>query len=382
MKVRERQRNLTAEEKILIRKLYHEKQMSTTVIAGMYDRDKSCISRIIFKQKLSMKKIGRPRVLSEKQVDKIIATKDDLVDKAAGKKEITMAKIVRRARTKASARTVRRRFKARKIKFAPLREKILLTPQDKKDRLAFAKKYMKNPKSWWGKTLHVAIDNKYFKIYHNGKHRDWAARRSVRGAYRSIGQGLDEAYVKPKGELKYNTGMKNACITGGVGRGKVIVWHENTGKRWSGKGAEHMYKKPIAQALKRTYPTYQKKVTKNQEKWQLLEDNDPTGYQSKKGKAAKVDAKIEVFHIPKRSPDLSVLDYAVWDHVNKRMRKTEATWPQHKTETRLQFLARLKRTAKTTKATFLKSAMSDMTRRCKLLYEAKGGHFDEGKKMK
>ena len=190
---------------------------------------RSCISRIIFKQKLSMKKIGRPRVLSEKQVDKIIATKDDLVDKAAGKKEITMAKIVRRARTKASARTVRRRFKARKIKFAPLREKILLTPQDKKDRLAFAKKYMKNPKSWWGKTLHVAIDNKYFKIYHNGKHRDWAARRSVRGAYRSIGQGLDEAYVKPKGELKYNTGMKNACITGGVGRGKVIFWHENTG---------------------------------------------------------------------------------------------------------------------------------------------------------
>ena len=50
-----------------------------------------------------------------------------------------------------------------------------------------------------------------------------------------------------------------------------------------------------------------------------MEDNDPTGFKSKAGIAAKAKAGIVVFPIPKRSPELNVLDYAVWKEVNKRM---------------------------------------------------------------
>ena len=47
-----------------------------------------------------------------------------------------------------------------------------------------------------------------------------------------------------------------------------------------------------------------------------LEDNDPTGFKSNKGKAAKVSARIEPFEISRRSPDLSLCDYALWQEIN------------------------------------------------------------------
>ena len=238
-KKRDRQRNLLAAEKVTIRQLYHEQDYGCPEIAKMYSRAPSCIYKVLFEQRHSMKMVGRPRALTEADVDRIIEVKDKMVKQANVKTEVSLKKIVRRSRIEASARTVRRCFKDRKLLFRPLREKFKLTEADKEERLAFAKKYKVKPKSWWTKNIHLFIDNKYFKIFHNGKHRDWAASRSVRDAYRSKGRGLEEEYVKPpKNEMKYNTGMKNACITGGVGRGKVLLWHLNTAEKWSGAAAE------------------------------------------------------------------------------------------------------------------------------------------------
>ena len=62
--------------------------------------------------------------------------------------------------------------------------------------------------------------------------------------------------------------------------------------------------------------------------------HDRTGFKSDLGKAAKDDAGIEVLEIPKRSPDLSVCDYAVWIAVSRAMRKQEKNFPPSRTETR------------------------------------------------
>ena len=104
-------------------------------------------------------------------------------------------------------------------KFGPLTEKILLDAEDKKSRLSFAKKYSKKPRTFWTQTLDAVIDNKWFQMYHNGKRRGWIARRTCRGAYRKKGQKYDEGFIKPKAELRYNTGKKAACIMGAVGGG-------------------------------------------------------------------------------------------------------------------------------------------------------------------
>ena len=122
--------------------------------------------------------------------------------------------------------------------------------------------------------------------------------------------------------------------------------------------------------LKKTWP--------GKRKWTVLEDNDPTGFKSNKGEEAKDNAGIYVFKIPKRSPDLSVLDYAVWREINKRMRRQEKSWPKSKRETRDQYGTRLRRTALRLPRSFIDSSIGDMRRRCQRLYAAKGHHFEEG----
>ena len=102
------------------------------------------------------------------------------------------------------------------------------------------------------------------------------------------------------------------------------------------------------------------------------------GICQKTGIAAKIDCEIEVFEIPKRSPDLNVLDYAIWSKVETLMRAQERGWPDSKRETREQFEKRLDRTALTLDPAFINKCILIPKERCKRLYDAKGGLFEEG----
>ena len=125
-------------------------------------------------------------------------------------------------------------------------------------------------------------------------------------------------------------------------------------------------------SLRRGWPTKRKLF--------VLEDNDRTGFKSTAGQKAKKAAKIDVFSIPKRSPDLSVMDYAIWKKIDTMMRRREARWKSTKKETRAQYLTRLHRTAKNLPTTFVDKAIGNMRERCQRLYKAKGHHFEEGGK--
>ena len=132
--------------------------------------------------------------------------------------------------------------------------------------------------------------------------------------------------------------------------------------------AARMYGGPIKKALEQAFP--------GRIKYRILEDNDPTGFKSTAGKAAKLKAKIEVFTIPKRSPQLNVCDYFLWSEVNKRMRATDRSWSEDRLETRDSSLRRLKRTAKSLEPDLIERSMGDMKRRCQLLLEAEGGQIE------
>ena len=121
-----------------------------------------------------------------------------------------------------------------------------------------------------------------------------------------------------------------------------------------------------------------KKRWPSNKSWTLLEDNDPTGFKSKKGIIAKRQAKLKVFEIPKRSPDLNVCDYALWKQVARIMRRLEKRFPKGKRETRKQYLDRLRRAARNLPKSFIDHSIGDMRRRCQCLYAAKGGYFEEG----
>ena len=109
-----------------------------------------------------------------------------------------------------------------------------------------------------------------------------------------------------------------------------------------------------------------------------MEDNDPTGFKSKKGEAAKAECNIVPFVIPPRSPDLSVCDYALWTQINRSMRRQEKRFKSDKYEKRSDYVARLRRTAKNLSPVFVKKAIGNMKERCRRLFKSKGKHFEEG----
>ena len=47
----------------------------------------------------------------------------------------------------------------------------------------------------------------------------------------------------------------------------------------------------------------------------IAEDNDPTGYKSGLGKAAKRAVGIKTIEWPRYSPDLMPLDFSLWTNV-------------------------------------------------------------------
>ena len=126
----------------------------------------------------------------------------------------------------------------------------------------------------------------------------------------------------------------------------------------------------MAKALKKRYP--------GKASFTVLEDNDPTGNLSGKGKAAKRKCKLHVLEIPKRSPDLNVLDYAIWTEVEKRLRDQEKRFPSDKRETRQEFENRLDRIARELPRSFIDDCIGNLYERSQLLYEAKGGLFEVG----
>ena len=110
---------------------------------------------------------------------------------------------------------------------------------------------------------------------------------------------------------------------------------------------------PLRNALARKYPRLRAR--------RVLEDNDPGGYLSGKVIAAKKEMpKYAKFHIPKRSPDLSVLDYYFWNEVGRRLRKAELLFPEDKKEARDDFIIRLKKTALSIPPADVSKAIGDL----------------------
>jgi len=362
---------MSSEECRLARMWSTEDGLPITQIAKLLRRNKSAISRQLASSE-DKEKPGRQFMLSEAQVDRLVKKTKEYIKQAKGRYRITYALLKKRTRTKASIRTIQRAFVLRNITYKKMREKPLLTDQDVKDRFKFSVKYKGKSLAWWIKYIQLHIDCKWFKVFLNGKARAFAAQQKVWGAFRGYGDGdgLKDPYVKSRKDLKYNTGARGVMVLAGVGKGKVLLWEYLHKKRWNAKTAAEMYEGPMAKALRKAYP--------RRRSFKVLEDNDPSGFKTKKATVSKKRAKISSFDLPKRSPQLNVLDYAVWSEISTRMRAQERRWPVNKKETREKYLARLRRTALRLPPKFINSSIKNMKERCQRLHKAKGGHIEEG----
>lgn len=358
-----------SEDEIRLAKKWYAADIVPSEIASRLGRDKATMTRLLVQQ-VARCRLGRRAAVTQAQTDFLVRRLDELIRRSQKRYVVTAAMLKRSTRIKASERTIRKALHARKIFFRKLREKPVLTEADIEDRYAFAKTYRGKSKQWWQQNIHAGIDGKFFSVYLTSASRLIAAQHATCGAYRSQGQGLDEAYVKPQKNVKCNTGAPNALIIAAVGAGRMLMWHEVPGARWHGQAAADMYSGPLQKSLTKAWG--------KKRHFNVLEDNDPTGFKSGKGVRAKAEVHIKPFAIPKRSPDLSVCDYAIWKEINTRMRKQELTWRKSRRETRVDYIARLRHTALRLPRTFINKSIGDMKRRCQRLYAAGGGFFEEG----
>ena len=365
---------MSSEEIRLAQMWFEHDAKKPAEIAELLHRNKSTITRHCVKLVVK-KKQGRKPALSEAQKDQLVKKVEYMIKKAKGEWRVTADMVRKTLRLKVSTKCVLGALHSRGIYFRAMRQKPLLTEQDIMDRHQFAKTYARKTKQWWLHHIQLTIDVKYFRVYLDKEARSRAAKEGTWGAFRQKGQGLDAPYVRPSKRLKWNPGARGVHVLAGVGNGRVLVWRYLDSKKkvmWSGRTAAECYRGPIQKALEKHYPM--------RPRWNILEDNDPTGFRSRAGLAAKTDVGITTFTIPKRSPQLNVCDYAVWTEVERRMRRQEQKFSSGKRESRADFMERLRRTALRLPARFINESIMGMRLRCQRLLAAKGGHIEEGPK--
>ena len=355
-------------EKDLLRRL-QDKGKTPSEIAELMDRDISSVNRHFQcnVSKTKVRPVGRPKALTEKQIDKLVDTAERMIQAADSLYQVTAGMVRRALKLKCTDKTVLSELHNRGVWFRPMREKPVRTEADEKDRLDFGKEFSVKPETFWTDKVDGYLDNKILPVYLTGPARTFARKRTARGSFRKKGQGLGKGHVKPRKTLKKNYG-KGVMVSVAICAKKVLTCHVVADK-WNATEAVDMYSKSLAPALRKAHPS--------KKHFLILEDNDPTGYKSNRAKDTKVKEDIEALRLPKRSPDLNPLDYSFWAHVNCRLRAQESRFSKSKTQTREQFITRLRRTIIRVSPKVLEPMVKSMKRCCVAVKDAKGRDFEE-----
>ena len=152
----------------------------------------------ILKPRNRLCKKGAPAKLSSHDIAKVLKVAEAMIKKANGQQEITLPMILQKAGHDVSETTVRKHFKKEKIAFFKLKEKPLLEMGDLEERKKWADAHKRRTPAQWVTHPQAIIDNKSFHMVTCRKGREFAARRSIRGAYQRKGSLPKKWLVKPK----------------------------------------------------------------------------------------------------------------------------------------------------------------------------------------
>jgi len=253
VKVKAKTPRMSPDEKRIAREMHFDRKMRPTDIAAALGRDLSSVCRLLA-QKKAPQPIGRPKALTDSQIDHVVEVLEKMIDEADACYEVTLPMVMRRCRlTKHCERVVANALHKRGYWFRKLRSKMILTPDDVKARWGWSKQYKDKSSEWWRSKVQVHLDNHHFKVCTTSKGRKLLAKRRVRGVYRTKRKTLRPAHIKPDPKLRVQTGAKGFLKLGGVGGGKVLVWKTIHGQ-WSGAEAASAYKTVVAPALKAAFP--------------------------------------------------------------------------------------------------------------------------------
>ena len=304
---------------------------------------------------------GRKRKLGPLTIRRIDKVRKELIKQANGEHEVHMDAIMNKARvTNVSPSTVSRALHELGVEWRTPREKPARSKEDMEERVRICSRWKHLPHDYFTDRLDLIMDNKKFDVPTYVRAARYKKMRRVRGHYRTKAEGLVPGFVKPSARKnKINPGAKVEVCAGIIGC-KVKLWHYLDGGNWCGEKAANLYRGPIVRALRRNHG--------QKDTYRILEDNDPTGYKSKKALAAKKDLLIQPIEYPRYSPDLNPLDYFLWSEVERRMALQTS-----KRETVVAYKARLRRTALGLPQAMIRQAILKMKSKAAEVVEASGG---------
>ena len=119
----------------------------------------------------------------------------ELQKKFGGVREVTMPMILRRARVDVDPTTASRALKKIGVEWRVPREKACRTPEQDAARKEWCGRKRRLPLSYWQNTVDLIMDCKKFDLPLNVQTREHAARRRLRGGYRTREEGLQAGRV-------------------------------------------------------------------------------------------------------------------------------------------------------------------------------------------
>ena len=222
---------MSPEEKRLARMWFHEDGETADEIAERLRRDPTAIRRFLKHGQIEASRNGRPRALSEEQIDRLVKLVKAEVKKVGTEYPVTAEFLRKRFRPKVCTRVIANALHQRGVWFHKLRERPVLTSEDVKARAAFAARYRRRTAAWWIENVHLHVDNHVFKVPANKATRRALAARRVHGTYRTAGRGLQPEHVKHGRQLRQGSGYRGVMVCGGVcskgATGAALGWRRS-----------------------------------------------------------------------------------------------------------------------------------------------------------
>ena len=247
------------------------------------------------------------------------------------------------------------------VRARPGKHRISHSDKHKKMRYEKALGWAEYSESWWVDDIHAYIDSKNFVVAKGERDKLLMRASKIHHHLRTPSEGSKPGFVLPK-KGRMLLGVPSVIITAAVAKDGIIFWHETEG-RWNGESAALMYQ-DLGKALRRHYG--------NKRKFRVVEDGDPKGFQSKKGKDAKKEEKIESWLLSPHSPSMMPLDYSIWDEIERRTLAKRG----RNNETAASYKKRLLITAKRLPKTYVKKTIRKMKGNIAAIVAAKGGNTE------
>ena len=303
---------------------------------------------------------GRKKILTQKHVLKLDRTGRRLIKKANNQKMVTYADIIEEADLDVDPglRSVQDSLRSEGVSFKTPRKKILISDADAKVRYETSIKWDKRRQKYWTDDVHGYYDGKNFPLSLTPEQRSRLRQTMVTGHLRKPSEGIAKGFTKPREKHSF-LGIPSITICAAVAKDRIIMWHEVVGP-WNGEAAANMYENQLKPALVRTWG--------KRSRYTIIEDGDRKGNRSNKGIAAKARANIHATTLPPRTPSLMPLDYAIWQRIVKKNMETAPAG----TESKDDFLRRLRKTSKSLPKKWVRSQICRMKSNVHALKEARG----------